>query len=168
MLGHGSRHASGSDSGYTLIELTVVMVIAGTLMAIGMFGFWNWRNTAQQQGSAGQLVSTLRTASERSISEGRTYCVDITGGKSYALWRYACSSATGTKVSGTTTTQSGKVSLAATITVPSPAPACPSGDQCLYFYPRGTALPATISVSSTARSRIYTVHVEGLTARVWM
>jgi type II secretory pathway pseudopilin PulG len=148
-----------------LIELLVVMSIAGTLLAIGIFGFINWRATAQQQGSASQLVSTLRGASERSISEGRTYCVDVTTGKSYALWRYTCG--TGTKVEGPYSVQSNKISLATTNILPAAA-TCPASHQCLYFYPRGTAIASTVTVTSTARSKVYTVHVEGLTARVWM
>jgi type II secretory pathway pseudopilin PulG len=148
-----------------LIELLVVMSVSSTLMAIGAFSFVNWRQTAQQQGSASQLVSTLRGASERSISEGRTYCVDITSGTSYALWRYTCG--TGTKVEGPYSVQSNKISFTTTNTLPAAA-TCPASHKCLYFYPRGTAVASTVTVASTARSKVYTVHVEGLTARVWM
>jgi prepilin-type N-terminal cleavage/methylation domain-containing protein len=153
------------DSGFTLIELLVTMSIASVLMSIGIYGFVNWQHTAQQQGSASALVSTLRTGSERAISEGRTYCVDVSGGTSYTLWRYSCDAA-GTKVAGPYAVQS-KVSLATVNTLPTGA-ACPSGHKCVYFYPRGTAVPTTVTVSSSVRSRTYVVHVEGLTARVWM
>jgi prepilin-type N-terminal cleavage/methylation domain-containing protein len=164
----GLRQARMTDAGFTLLELLVVMSVAGVLMAVGIFGFTNWRYTAQQQGSAGELVSTLRGASERAVSEGRTYCVDITGGTSFTVWKYSCGGATGTKVQGPSRVQDAAVKLTATVTTPSPAPSCPSGDSCLYFYPRGTAVPATVAVSSSRRSQVYTVHVEGLTARVWM
>lgn len=143
------------------------MVIASTLVAIGALGISNWQRTAEQQGSAQQVVSQLRKAAERAVSEGRTYCVDFNGTRSYTLWRYSCSSS-GTAVEGTRTTQSRRVSLTSAVTLPSPAPACPVGDQCAYFYPRGTATPATVQVASSARSKVYTVHVEGLTARVYM
>jgi type II secretion system protein H len=157
-----------SDDGFTLIELLVVMTIATVLMSIGAFGFWNWRSTAQHQGSAQQLVSQLRNTSEQAISEGRTYCLDLAaGGRSYSLWRYACSAA-GSAAGGPYPTQSTKVTITAVLTQPPTVPPCPGGDQCMYFYPRGTAIPTTITVSSTARSRTYTIHVEGLTARVWM
>lgn len=152
-----------------MIELLVVMVIVSILASIAMFGFWSWQRTAQQQGSAQELVSQLRNASERAISEGRTYCVNIDSTKrSYTLWRYACDTATGARVAGPYTTQSPNVTLAATLTPPSPAPACPASNSCLYFYPRGTAIPATLNVNSSARSKVYTVTVEGLTARVYM
>src|SRR3954451_17080876 len=100
------------DAGFTLIELVVVMGIAGVLLAIGIFGFTNWRQTAQQQGSASQLVSTLRGASEQAISEGRTYCVDVSSGTSYSLWRYTCG--TGAQVACPYSVQSSKVSLTTT------------------------------------------------------
>jgi prepilin-type N-terminal cleavage/methylation domain-containing protein len=165
----GLRQVRSTDDGFTMLELVVVMAIASVLMAIGIFGFTNWQRTAQQQGSASQLVSTLRTASERAISEGRTYCVDISAGTSYTVWRYACAT-TGTpapvQVAGPYTAAA-RVSLVTTNTLPAGA-ACPASHKCVYFYPRGTAVATTVAVQSTARSRVYTVHVEGLTARVWM
>ena len=166
MLKQDHRRRESSQDGFTLIELVVVMSIASVLLGIGILGFTNWRQTAQQQGSASELTSTLRNASVRAVSEGRAYCVNISGVNTYTLWRYTCG--TGTAVAGPFSVQSTKVSLAATVTPPSPAPACPAGSSCLYFYPRGTAIPATVTVSSTARSKIYTVNVEGLTARVYM
>ncbi len=155
-----------SDRGFTLIELLVVMTISTVLASIGAFGFFNWRLTAQHQGSTQELVSQLRNASERALSEGRTYCVDLDPtGRSYTLWRVTCG--TGTKVAGPYSTQSTKVTVTAVLSPPAVAPACPAADKCMYFYPRGTAIPAVLTVTSTKRSKVYTVHVEGLTARVW-
>lgn len=166
--GRSRRRPRGGESGFTLMELAVTMSIVGILAAIGMFGFWTWRDTSQHQGSAQELVSQLRNTSERAISEGRTYCVAVdAGGQSYTVWQKSCGG-TGTQVAGPYSTQSSKVSFATTLTLPTPAPDCPASSSCFYFYPRGTAIPATVVVSSTSRSKTYTVHVEGLTARVWM
>ncbi len=165
----GLRQARATDDGFTMLELVVVMSIASVLMAIGIFGFTNWQRTAQQQGTASQLVSALRTASERAISEGRTYCVDITAGTSYTVWRYACAPSgtpTPVQVAGPYTAAT-RIALVTNNTLPSGA-ACPTSHKCVYFYPRGTATGTTVAVQSTYRSRVYTVHVEGLTARVWM
>ena len=162
-----SRRPGRSDAGFTLIELLVVMSIASTLALISAFGFSNWRNTSQHLGSADELVSQLRNASQRAISEGRTYCVDVaSGGGSYALWRTACG-AGGAQVAGPYTVQSPNVTLTALPAPPTPAPACPASSKCLYFYPRGTAVPAVVTVASAERSKTYTVRVEGLTARVY-
>jgi type II secretory pathway pseudopilin PulG len=145
----------------------VVMVIAGVLMTIGVFSFVNYQKVSQQRGTAREVVSLLRNASERAISEGRTYCVDIAAdGLSTTTWQRACGPS-GTALGDTTRTQSTNVTLDATVSSPSSAPECPTSHQCLYFYPRGTATPASVLVKSSARSKTYTVKVEGLTARVF-
>jgi prepilin-type N-terminal cleavage/methylation domain-containing protein len=163
-----ARGARAGQDGFSLMELMVVMSMTGILMAIAGYGTMNWQRTSEHKGSALALVSFLRKASEQSISEGRTYCVDLAPTRSMQLWRYACSTATGSAVTGVRQTQNARVTLESSVTLPTPAPACPSGDKCVYFYPRGTATPATVIVRSTARSNLYTVHVEGLTARVYM
>jgi prepilin-type N-terminal cleavage/methylation domain-containing protein len=167
MLRPGPAQASSPNDGFTMIELVVVMSIASVLMSIGIFGFTNWQRMAEQQGSASQLVSTLRSASERAVSEGRTYCVDIIpAGTSYTEWRYSCLAGTGTQVAGPYSVQR-NVFFTTANTLPSGA-GCTAGHNCVYFYPRGTAVATTVGVKSSVRSRVYTVHVEGLTARVWM
>ena len=153
------------DSGFTLVELMVVMVIAGTLMAIGVFSLANYQKLSQQRGTAREVVSLLRNASERAISEGRTYCIDIAADQlSTTTWQRACGP-TGTALADGTRTQSSRVTLE--VTVSGAGPTCPASHQCIYFYPRGTATPATVVVRSSARSKTYTVTVEGLTARVF-
>ena len=151
----------------------VTMVIAGTLASISVYGFANYRNTTQHQGSAQELVSVLRSASEQAISEGRTYCVDLenaspaTGNRTFSTWRYSCGGAGSSQFGGSRTTQSTDISFSATVTSPAP-PSCPATHACLYFYPRGTALPATVTVTSSKRSKKYIIHVEELTARVYI
>jgi len=146
------------EAGFTLVELMVTMVIAGTLSAISIFGFINYRNTSEEQGSSQELVSTLRTASEQAISEGRTYCVDLPNAASpavnrtYSTWRIACGTG-GTQTGGTHSTQAVSVSFTASVTTPATPPTCPSTHACLYFYPRGTALPATVVVASSKRTK---------------
>ena len=161
-----NRSRGGADAGFTLLELVVTMLIGSVLAAIGAAGVLNWQRTSEQQGSSQELVSQLRKTAERSVSEGRTYCVDFSSTTTYVLWQYACGTS-GTAVEGARTTQSSRVTLSETVTLPSPAPACPSGQSCVYFYPRGTATPATVLVRSSSRSKVYTIFVEGLTSRVY-
>lgn len=161
------------ESGFTMIELSVVLILAGIFMAIGAFTFTSYRNMSQERGSAAELMSFLRSASEQAISEGRTYCVALdnttpsTNNRNYTLWQKACTTAGGGTQKLTRKTQSAKVSFTATVTNPATPPACGTGTVCVYFYPRGTALPTTISLRSSARSKVYTIRVEGLTARVY-
>lgn len=165
-----ARRTARANDGFTLIELMLVMVISGVLASIGVFGFASWQATAEQQGTADSVLSQLRNASTRAVSEGRTYCVEIgSGGTTYSLYQYSCSTAApASRVLGPKATQSSDVTISATATHPSPAPACPSGSTCVYFRPRGTATPAQMTVQSTERAKTYTITVEGLTARVFM
>lgn len=159
--------SAARDEGFTLLELIVVMVIGSVLMAIGSVGAMSWKRGAEERGSVKQLQSTLRAAAENATAEGRAYCVDLSGNRTFSTWRYACSSATGTQTTGAMQTQSSQVTFVATSTFTAPAPACPAGDTCFYFWPRGTATPGTVTVSSSARSNVYVIHVEGLTSRVY-
>lgn len=168
MLPARLRYDGAQDHGFTLIELLVVMAIAGVLASLGIFGFANWQTTAQHQGSAQELVSQLRNTAELALSEGRTHCVDLdAANRSYSVYRRECSAA-GTLVSRARTTQSSAVTFTASMTEPTPEPPCPAGHDCVYFYPRGTATQGTITVASSKRSKLYTIHIEGLTARVYM
>lgn len=164
---NGLLNRRRGERGFTLLELMVTMSIAGTLAAIGAGALFSWQRTSQHQGSAQAVVSELRQAAEQAVSEGRTYCVDFTPSRTYQLWRYACGTG-GTTADGVRRTQSTRVTLEPSVTSPSPTPACPASHKCVYFYPRGTASPATVLVRSSARSKLYTVHVEGLTSRVYL
>ena len=144
--------------------------IASIMMSLGIFSFTSWQNTSEQSGTAQSLVSALRNAAERSVSEGRTYCVDFPGttAQSYVVYQHSCG--TGTLAPGGAKTESTKVALTTSATAPPAALnlTCPTSHACIYFFPRGTATAATVNVTSTARSKVYVIHVEGLTARVWM
>ena len=151
--------------GFTVIELLAAMVIVSVLAAVGTTGVFRWRNAAEHRGSSAEIVSALRKAAERSISEGRTYCMAFTGLRSYALWRFTCG--TGTQVEGTLETQSSRVTLDGPTNALSALQPCLGDARCVYFFPRGIATAATILVRSSARDAVYTIHVEGLTARVY-
>lgn len=163
-----ARRLARRDAGFTLLELMVTISIAGILMAITTWGMRNYLLSNRQAGTASDIRSALRNAGERSLSEGRTYCVYFTA-TTWTLYRSDCTVAAD-KTQGPSAVQDVSITLTSVSFVPpsSPVPgqntACPTANRCAYFYPRGTALAGSLQV--TRGSKVYTIAVEGLTARV--
>ena len=165
-----ARTPRGHDAGFTLIELLVVMVIAGVVMSIGAMSFANWRTQSQHQGSADRLVSEFRKASVLAVSEGRTHCVEIKATQqSSQLWRKSCGGPLSATIGGSAAVQGSHPTLdASAVPAATTLTPCPSGSKCVYFFPRGTATAANVTVRSSQRGKTYVVNVEGLTSRVYL
>lgn len=150
------------DAGFTLIELTIGMLITGMLMALGTAGWTSYQRSVEHRNAAQGLVSALRNAQQSSLAEAVTYCVSFdAGNRSYTVYKYACGSA-GTRVKGPVVTASARISLG------SPAFLQPdaSTSTSVSFYPRGSANKGSLTVNRSGSSRAYTISVEGLTGRV--
>ena len=169
----GPRHLPARDSGFTLIELCAVMAMTGVLAAIAVGGMTSYRDAQAERGTTRELISSLRTAQGRALSEGTTYCVAF-GGTSATTWNvyrtpgagtgvlpaaYSC--ATGTKVDGPVRVES-QTSLAGI------AFDQRNGNTTTYvlFYPRGAASPGSLQVGRTGSAKTYSIVVDGLTGRV--
>lgn len=155
-----------SDDGVTMLELMVTLSLAGILMATATWTLKPFITAHRLVGTTTDVRSTLRNASERALSEGRTFCVGFTA-TSWSLYQGSC--ATGTKVQGPYTVADASFTLAASFPTPAtPIPnqvtTCTTAGTCAYFYPRGNALTGNVTVARTGKS--YIVNVEGLTARV--
>lgn len=154
------------QSGFTLIELVVVMLLTGLLSSLGFFSFASWQSQSEHRGTSDLVISQLRQASVSAVSEGRTHCVELRPTTAEVqTWRYACG--TTPAIFPVMQPQGRGLSLAATVPAATSTTPCPTGSKCFYFYPRGTATPGTVVVASTKRSRTYSIRVEGLTARVF-
>lgn len=157
------------DAGVTLIELIVTIVLASILMSLGMLAMHGYLLSSREAGTAQDIRSTLRSASENSLSQGRTYCVYFTA-TTWTVYKSTCTD-TANKTAGPYTVDDPSITLSTIFTAPgTPAPgqttACPVASRCAYFYPRGTALSGNVAV--TRGSKTYTISVEGLTSRVSM
>jgi len=167
-------HDVRRDGGFTMLEMIVTLALGSILMAAATWGMHSYLVSTRQANTATDVRSALRNAAERSLSEGRTYCVYFQSTK-WTVYKYTCS---GTTPSGMTATKAGgpyavqDPSITITnVSFPAPSPAnpnqvtsCPAAGACAYFYPRGNALAGSLRV--TRASKTYTINVEGLTARV--
>lgn len=86
MAGSNIRISRIDSSGFTLLELILVMVIISTLLAIAspsLRGFFSSRRTLD---AASNIVSLMRLARSQAISEGRNYRFNLnTDDSSYWL-----------------------------------------------------------------------------------
>ena len=151
------------DDGFTLIEALIVIAVGSIMMTIAAWGYRSYQVRTDHRGAATQAVSTLRNAQSRAISEARTYCVrfDSTA-RTLQLFRYSCDSASGGE------SVAPPVEMASRVTFSDVLFTRPDGTTSAdaYFYPRGSASGGSANVVHSGTSRIYTVTVEGLTARV--
>lgn len=154
------------DPGFTLVELLIVTVLMSIIGALSLTALVNYQRAADVEGSADDLVSALRTAAQRSVTEGRTLCMRFdTVAHTYTVYRSTCSA------SSAVATPARKTRGPAVLNSASFAPAVPARDvcqtsnACAYFYPRGTGSPGQVVVQRPGGKSI-TITIEGLTSRV--
>lgn len=171
MQGRRSNTGAADDapnSGFTLVEVVVALALASIVGSLGILSMRSFLISNREAGTAADIRSALRNASELSVSEGRTYCVYFTA-TTWTLYRSDCT-VSANKASGSQQVDDTSITLKSfSFTPPAAAvfgqtTACPTANQCAYFYPRGTALGGSLQV--TRPSKTYTINVEGLTARV--
>lgn len=158
-------HCRRDDGGFTLIELLVALSVMGIMSGLAVTSFASWSQSSQHRGARDEVVSTLRNAAERALSEGRTYCVEYTAA-AWTTYRTACSTS-GTVVAGPARPDSSQETFATSLAAPSGAEGgCPTAGACAYFYPRGNASAGNVVVKRTGKPD-YTVTIVGLTSRVY-
>ena len=148
------------ESGFTLIETMMAMVLFGILIALVAGPWGNYRAKQEHKGTARELVAFLRRAQVRAVSEETTYRVDIAAdGKSATTLRFNGASYDSGHVMRVS---SGRITFSGATFVQ------PEGgtSTSVWFYPRGSASRGSVTVTREGTSRVYTVNVEGLTARV--
>jgi len=155
------RPAESRESGFTLLELMVAMLLFGIICAIAVAPYRNYQTSQAHVNSTRRLVATLRNAQTRAVAEAVQYRVVIaSGGKSWQLSRANGSS--WTNVGAAVKPSDTKI----TIRDASFRQADGSLTSTVVFYPRGSATKGSLVVGRDDRSKVYTVTVEGLTARV--
>ena len=138
-------------------------------MAISVWGMHSYLVSSREKGTATQIQSTLRNTADRSLPEGRTYCVLFTS-TTWSVYVHDCTVSTNL-TDGPHKAGGSDQTLAAAFPVPTgmdptEVTNCPSSGRCAYFYPRGNAIAGTVAISRRGSGKQYTVTVIGLTGRV--
>lgn len=156
-----NRTRARRDAGFTLIETLVVVLIIGVGATIAVSGFNSYAKSAEHSGTRNDVVSALRAANQRALSEAKVYCVRFAAdGKSWTTFRGPCGT---TAIKGPEPVGGRQVSLT---DVGFLRPDGSSGSRDVEFTARGTASKGSLLIARADSSKTYTVTVEGLTARV--
>ncbi len=152
------------DSGFTLIELLVTMVLFGILVTLGVMPLRNYQRAQEHVGAAREVVTALRNAQVRAVSEGTTYKVEFSD-HTVALLRRE-SPTTFVPIRSYTLSYAVTVEVLGAGFTPSARTGSTTAQPDAYFYARGDASPGEIRVSRASSTKTYTIKIEGLTARV--
>lgn len=156
------RTAESRESGFTLIELLVTIMFFGIIVGIAVAPYRNYQRAQAHAGTTRLVVASLRSAQVNAVAENATYRVTFAAdGKSWQVQRM------------TTTSSWANIGPVVRSTDPQVAvrdEAFRQADGSLgpdvVFYPRGSASKGSLVVGREGRGKVYTVTVEGLTARV--
>jgi type II secretion system protein H len=147
---------ANDDRGFTLVETLVVMVIMAVSLGIVGMGATGWTRAREHSGSAEQLVSFLRQAQQRALTEAVQYCVTFDSTTTYAMRKGLCTAAVA---------RPGETDTPAVTVTAAFVQADGTTTNQIVFTPRGSASPGTATVMREGRNPIV-LKVEGLTARV--
>lgn len=147
------------DRGFTLLEVITTCLLLGILLGIGVGPWQSYRHARAHVEARTELVAALRNAQISAVSESVTYRVDLTA-KRAVTYRLP--------VSGAATQQRQYEIEDSAVTFGGASFEDSSGvvGTSAYFYPRGSASKGDVEVRRTGRAKVYTVSLEGLTARV--
>lgn len=155
---------SSRDRGFTLIELLVTMTLFGILVTLGVMPLRGYQSNQEHVGAARDVVTALRNAQIRAVSEGTTYKVEF-GPKKLRVLRK--------ESSGYVDVRSYRLARSVHLSVVAPGftPSARTGStdplRDAYFYPRGDASRGQLQLTrASSATKSYTITVEGLTARV--
>ena len=151
------------DSGFTLIEMMVVVGLVSLLAALGVGAWKQWTVAHAQVGAVTDLQTILRQTQVRAVTEGYAFCVKFdTTTQTYTVYRYACAPTGNVKVSGPFNLGDSRVRLTA-VNFTAVAPATSSE---VTFRASGSASPGGLNVTRIGSTKTYSIAVEGLTGRV--
>lgn len=155
-------HRRGSDDGYSLAEIMVVVLLMGVMAFFGVGSFSKWALASAHEGAAVDMQTVMRQTHVRAITEGISYCITFdTDRNRYTLYRYACGTAI-EEANGPFEPSDPRI----TITSPRFRQSDGTYKPWLTFRPSGVATEGTVVIRRAGTAKAYTVSVEGFTGRV--
>jgi len=155
-----SRRRLRDDSGFTLLEVMTTCLLLAIMLGLAVAPWRAYGDDKAHKDAARELVAVLRNAQVRAVAELATYRVDVTPTTAKA---YRITPGTGTAVlKQQSSLTNAKIAYSAASFQDSNGATSTS----VYFYPKGSASKGSVTVTRAGRAHVYTVSVEGLTARV--
>lgn len=165
-----------SERGFTMVELLAVMAIGAILLTLGAGALRNYTRAKALQGARDTTVTSLRSAQQRTFSEGYPRAYGARFLKSGARWdvvRYDASTGACTVVESHALSNGVTVAAATDFPESAAATACrnagpnASGDyEVVLFYARGTATAGNVEFALAGSSSKRTVQVNATTGDV--
>lgn len=173
---------NGSEAGFTVIELAMVLLLTTVLLSIGVVAIRHFWLVRSIKGAQDQVVEQLRSAQQRSAAESYPIIYGVRFQKGTATWglvRYNASSATCAAVNTLTLPDGIQIVndadtdfpdvTTATAACRNAAPAS-ANYEVVFFYPKGstnaTSTIGSVKLIQPALNRTARVTVSPLTGRV--
>lgn len=148
-----------------MIEVTVVIALAGVLMAAAVSGWQGWGRASAHDGLVTELRGVLRQAQQRAVTSGTSTCVlfgeSATSADSWSVHRGRCESDTKVRLEGPS-----YVEEHLALEQPRFKVADDTYSAGVTFTPRGSATPGSVLLTRHDSDRVVRLVVEGLTGRV--